>query len=78
MSETLLPRHIVERRTGLKRTTIYSMMKQRRFPTPVRVGIRAVRWRESDISSFVRNPTEWALNYALHGGSGSHSDKGAQ
>ena len=67
MIETLLPRHVVERRTGLKRSAIYSMMKQRRFPMPLRVGARAVRWRESDINNFVRNPTEWAFDHALHG-----------
>jgi prophage regulatory protein len=70
MNEALLRRNAVERRTGLKRSTIYSMMKLGRFPMPLRVGVRAVRWRESDINEFVRSPGDWAINRAVADHSG--------
>lgn len=45
-----LPR--VERLTGLKKTSIYMMMRQG-FPAPVRIGARAVAWRESDVRAWL-------------------------
>lgn len=48
----LLRRPEVEARTGLSRSTLYSWMKDGRFPKPVRLGERIVAWRESDV-------TEW-------------------
>ena len=61
---TLIRRNIVEKRTGLARTTIYSMMKNGTFPQSVKVGKRAVRWRESDISAFAENPKSWTIEQA--------------
>lgn len=39
----------VEVVTGLKRSTIYSSIKESKFPSPVRISTRAVAWREKDI-----------------------------
>ncbi len=39
----------VIRRTGLARSTIYRMVAQDSFPSPVRIAKRAVGWRLSDI-----------------------------
>lgn len=36
-------------RTGLGRSTIYRLMAERKFPTPVRLAARAVGWRKSDL-----------------------------
>jgi prophage regulatory protein len=35
--------------TGLCRSTIYRLIAENKFPGPVRVGDRAVAWRQSDI-----------------------------
>ena len=39
----------VIRRTGLGRSTIYRLIASSKFPTPVRLGGRAVGWRRSDL-----------------------------
>jgi len=49
----LLRRPEVERLVGLKRSTIYDLMARGEFPRPVRIGIRAVAWAESDICDWV-------------------------
>ena len=36
-------------RTGLSRSLIYAMIKEGRFPAPVRIGLRAVAWHEADL-----------------------------
>ena len=45
----LLPRREVESMTGLSRTSIYRLMRLGRFPEPVRVGPKAVRWDEQEL-----------------------------
>lgn len=39
----------VMRITGLGRSTIYRLIADRQFPSPVRLGRRAVAWRRSDL-----------------------------
>lgn len=39
----------VVRRTGLARSTIYRLMAERKFPSPVKLTGRAVGWRLSDL-----------------------------
>lgn len=36
-------------RTGLSRSSIYSMIGEGLFPAPVKIGRRAVAWREADL-----------------------------
>ena len=43
----------VRTRTALARTTIYRKMREGSFPEPLKVGVRAVRWRESEIESWL-------------------------
>ena len=38
--------------TGLGRSTIYRMVADNRFPRPVRIGQRAIAWRQSDLESW--------------------------
>lgn len=45
----LLRRQEVEQIAGFNKSTLYDFIRQGRFPAPVRVGARAVRWRETDI-----------------------------
>jgi len=39
----------VIRRTGLGRSTIYRLIAERKFPSPVKLAGRAVGWRSSDL-----------------------------
>ena len=49
----LLRREEVEERYGVSRSWIYSQMRAGRFPEPIRISLRAVRWRVADLD-------EWA------------------
>ena len=50
LTPTLLLRMpTVMRLTGLARSTIYKMIAEQKFPTPVRIGTRAVAWRHTDL-----------------------------
>lgn len=41
--------------TGLSRSTIYRMMRKGSFPCQVRIGPRAVGWREKEILQWVES-----------------------
>jgi prophage regulatory protein len=41
--------------TGLSRSTIYSMMEEGTFPRPIKIGRRAVAWREADIAAWLES-----------------------
>ncbi|MEI8170860.1 MAG: AlpA family transcriptional regulator [Rhodoferax sp.] len=43
----------VEIKTGLKKSTIYAGVKDKTFPSPVRLSARAVAWREENIDSWI-------------------------
>ena len=51
--DNLLSRREVEGVVGLRGSYIYELIKRDAFPTPVRVGPRAVRWRSSEIAEWV-------------------------
>nr|WP_321444588.1 AlpA family phage regulatory protein [uncultured Cohaesibacter sp.] len=51
MTEKFLRLPDVEIRVGLRRSAIYEAIKDNRFPKPVKLGIRAVAWAESEILS---------------------------
>ncbi|MGY0193856.1 helix-turn-helix transcriptional regulator [Leptothrix sp. BB-4] len=48
-SAVLLRISAVTRLVGLGRSTIYRLMAESRFPTPVRLSTRAIAWRRSDL-----------------------------
>ena len=54
----LLRRKQVEEASGLSRSFIYQMMAEGRFPKPLKVGRRAVRWREDDIQNWLEHLQE--------------------
>ncbi|MCY3637686.1 MAG: AlpA family transcriptional regulator [Chloroflexi bacterium] len=39
--------------TGLSRSELYRKIRVGEFPRPVRVGKRAVRWRESEVEEWI-------------------------
>ena len=52
-TERLLTRGEVERRVGLRRSSLYREMREGRFPLPVRVGPRAVRWPSGEVEAWI-------------------------
>lgn len=40
-------------RTGMGRTNFYAAMRDGLAPRPVRLGLRAVAWRSTDIDAFI-------------------------
>ena len=60
MTERLLLRAEVQRRTGLSRSSIYARIAAGTFPAPRREpGARVVRWLESEIDAWV---SAWVAN----------------
>lgn len=55
LSLKLLRRPEVEARTGLSRSTLYDWMKRGEFPQPVKLGLRIVAWRESDVTEWLES-----------------------
>ena len=53
MSDKMLRREEVENICGLTRSTIYRLARLGLFPTPIRVGPRAVRWPASEIDAWL-------------------------
>lgn len=48
-------------RTGLSRSSIYALISDGLFPAPVRIGRRAVAWRDADLEVWAagrRSPRE--------------------
>ena len=55
MVPKILRRHSVEQLIGLSCSSIYSMMARGDFPKPIKIGRRAVGWREQDIKEWLEN-----------------------
>ena len=53
MTTRLLTLHDVIRMTALSRSAVYALMAESRFPKPLRVGNRAVRWVEREVLDFI-------------------------
>ena len=51
--DRLIRRPEVEQITGKSRSGIYEGIADGTFPRPVRIGARAVAWRESDIQNWI-------------------------
>lgn len=52
---TLLRAEEVLARLQVSRATFYRFIKSGQYPSPVRVGKRAVRWRAEDIAALMQN-----------------------
>jgi prophage regulatory protein len=39
--------------TGLCRSAVYAQLKEGQFPEPVRIGRRAIGWKETDLVEWV-------------------------
>lgn len=52
MSEKLLPLPEVEAAIGFKRSHIYALIQQGRFPAPIAIGTSR-RWKQSDVQNWI-------------------------
>lgn len=53
--EQLLRLEDVEATIGVKKSKIYLLLKEGKFPKPIRLGSRSVRWKSSEIQKFIAN-----------------------
>ena len=52
-TDRLLRLSEVQTRTALARSTIDGKMRDGSFPEPLKIGVRAVRWPESEIEAWL-------------------------
>lgn len=52
-SSRILRRPEVERRTGLKRSSLYAAVASGRFPAPVKLTTRSVGWLEQEVNAWI-------------------------
>ena len=57
MTIIILRRSQVEDQIGLSRSSIYQMMSDGDFPLPIKIGKRAVGWKQQDIIDWLDNRT---------------------
>lgn len=53
LRDALLRKQEVLRRADLSHSSLYALMAEGRFPRPVRIGARSVRWVESEVQDFI-------------------------
>ena len=53
--EKLIRMHEVLNRTGFFRAWIYRLIKQNRFPKPIKIGERAIGFIESELDIWIEN-----------------------
>ena len=58
MFQILLRRPEVEAAVGLSCASIYRLMAAGEFPRPIRIGLRAVRWRAEDVAAYLETRPE--------------------
>jgi prophage regulatory protein len=54
MTDRLLRAREVLEKVGITRQWLYKLMQQGKFPRPIPIGIRRVRWKESDIERWIQ------------------------
>jgi prophage regulatory protein len=53
VASTILKLPAVKARTALSRSTVYNMISRGDFPSPVRLGPRAVGWLEAEVEEWI-------------------------
>jgi prophage regulatory protein len=53
-------------RVGFSRSTIYDFVSKGRFPAPVRIGVRAVGWLDTDINDWIDQQVNQSRRPATH------------
>lgn len=62
--DRLLHHRQVQRRAGISRSSIYRLMALGRFPAPIRIGLRAVRWSENEIENWISSRQRAQTNHS--------------
>ena len=62
MTDILLKLPQVQEKTALSRSSIYQKISTCEFPPPIRLGVRAVAWRSSDIQRWIDERPEVRLS----------------
>lgn len=52
-NEQLLRLPQVETTTGLKKSSIYRLVQEKKFPAPIRLSVRSVAWPSSQIQDWI-------------------------
>ncbi len=55
MQHRLIRSKEVQAITGLPKSSLHNMARDGRFPRPLKLGARAVAWREEDVQAWVEN-----------------------
>jgi prophage regulatory protein len=53
MTQKIIRLNQVKERTGLSRSTLYTLIKEGKFAPPISLGARAVGWLSSDIDAWI-------------------------
>lgn len=53
MTDILIRSREVQARTGLPKSSLHRMASTGSFPAPMKLGVRAVAWRESDVDAWI-------------------------
>ena len=66
--ETLLRVAVVMERTGKPRSSIYAGIADGSFPSPVKIGKRAVAWPSSSINAYIEGVIDAAARGSINVG----------
>jgi prophage regulatory protein len=64
MSQSLIRLSEVQRRTGYSKAWIYRLMADKRFPTSIKIGSRAIAFIESEVDEWINERIEASRNGA--------------
>lgn len=53
MLDPLLTRQEVEKHLGLSRSALYANLRRGALPLPIKIGPRAIRWRQSELEAWL-------------------------
>lgn len=48
----------IMQRTALSRSHLYALMKEGKFPKPLKLGVRSVGWRVQDVEAWIASRPE--------------------
>lgn len=62
MSQSLIRLPEVQRRTGYSKAWIYRLMAEKRFPSSIKIGARAIAFIESEIDDWINSCIDASRN----------------
>ncbi len=65
--DALISKHEVDAISGLKNSRRYALIKEDRFPAPVRLSSRCVRWRMGDLRRWLADPLGYGETTQVNG-----------